>query len=75
MSFVLRIRLSIGIWTPPLSNVRTVQWKKRLSVPLLSSFVVMLYEDITASVVWWSEFLAANPEVPGSIPGDTRFSE
>jgi hypothetical protein len=29
----------------------------------------------TASVVWWSEFLAANIEVPGSIPGATRFSE
>jgi hypothetical protein len=29
----------------------------------------------TASVVYWSKFLAANPEVPGSIPGDTRFSE
>jgi hypothetical protein len=29
----------------------------------------------TASVIKWSEFLAANPEVPGSIPGDTRFSE
>jgi hypothetical protein len=26
-------------------------------------------------VVWWSEFLAANPEVPGAIPGATRFSE
>jgi hypothetical protein len=29
----------------------------------------------TASVVWWSEFLATDPDVPGSIPGDTRFSE
>jgi hypothetical protein len=26
-----------------------------------------------ASVVWW--FLATDPEVPGSIPGATRFSE
>jgi hypothetical protein len=23
----------------------------------------------------WSEFLATDPEVPGSIPGATRFSE
>jgi hypothetical protein len=23
----------------------------------------------------WSDFLAANPEVPGSIPGAKRFSE
>jgi hypothetical protein len=29
----------------------------------------------TASVVWWSEFLVANPQVPGSITGATRFSE
>jgi hypothetical protein len=29
----------------------------------------------TASEVLWSEFLAANPEVPGSIPGATTFSE
>jgi hypothetical protein len=30
---------------------------------------------LTASVVWWSEFLAANVEVSGSISGATRFSE
>jgi hypothetical protein len=29
----------------------------------------------TASVIKWSEFLAADPEVPGSIPGATRFSD
>jgi hypothetical protein len=29
----------------------------------------------TASVVWWSEFLAANPEVLGSISAANRFSE
>jgi hypothetical protein len=29
----------------------------------------------TASVVYLSEFLATNPEVPGSIPGATTFSE
>jgi hypothetical protein len=29
----------------------------------------------TASVVYWSEFLATDPEIPGSIPGATRFSE
>jgi hypothetical protein len=26
-------------------------------------------------VVLWSEFLAANPEVPGSIPSANKFSE
>jgi hypothetical protein len=29
----------------------------------------------TASVVYWSEFQAANPEVPSSISNATRFSE
>jgi hypothetical protein len=29
----------------------------------------------TASVVYWSEFLATDPEDPRSIPGATRFSE
>jgi hypothetical protein len=29
----------------------------------------------TASVVLWSEFLATDPEVPGSISSPTRFSE
>jgi hypothetical protein len=33
------------------------------------------FEFRTASAVWWPEFLATNPEVPGSIPGTTRFSE
>jgi hypothetical protein len=28
---------------------------------------------MTASVVKWSEFVATDPEVPGSIPGTTRF--
>ena len=31
--------------------------------------------NYTASVVQWSEFLATDTEVPGSIPGATRFSE
>jgi hypothetical protein len=31
-------------------------------------------EPRTASVVWWSEFLATDPEVPGSIPGTTRVT-
>jgi hypothetical protein len=28
-----------------------------------------------ASAVYQSDFVAADPEVPGSIPGATRFSE
>jgi hypothetical protein len=30
---------------------------------------------MTASVVYWSDFLAADPEVPGSIRSPARFSE
>jgi hypothetical protein len=32
-------------------------------------------EIMTASVVYRSEFLATDPEVSGSIPGATKFSE
>jgi hypothetical protein len=32
-------------------------------------------EDGTASVIYWSEFLATDPEVPGLVPGATKFSE
>jgi hypothetical protein len=28
-----------------------------------------MIEISTTSVVWWSEFLSTDPEVPGSIPG------
>jgi hypothetical protein len=48
----------------------------------LTGYDIMDYQELsgggpkrTASMVWWSEFLAANPEVPGSILGATRFSE
>jgi hypothetical protein len=38
-------------------------------------FSPLCSSDRTASVVEWSEFLATDPEVPGSIPGPTKFSE
>jgi hypothetical protein len=31
------------------------------------------YVYMTASVVWWSEFLATDPELPGSVPGVPDF--
>jgi hypothetical protein len=34
-----------------------------------------LTQGRTASVVYWSQFLATYPEAPGAIPGATRFSE
>jgi hypothetical protein len=38
----------------------------------ISDFIQVI---LTASVVEWSEFLATDPEVPGSVHGATRFSE
>jgi hypothetical protein len=37
--------------------------------------LVLQTAGLTASVSQWSEFLATDPEVPGSILGATRFSE
>jgi hypothetical protein len=39
----------------------------------LISLLFITFCAWTSSVVWWSEFLATDPEVPGSIPGATRF--
>ena len=39
---------------------------------LIFTFLTM---NPTASVVWWSEFLATDTGVSGSIPGPTRFSD
>jgi hypothetical protein len=33
------------------------------------------FSNVTSSVVYWSEFLATDPEVPGSIPGANRIYE
>jgi hypothetical protein len=46
--------------------------KQRILEPLVIGKSVVL---IDTSVVYWSEFLARDPEVPVSIPGITRFSE
>jgi len=51
-----------------------------LSSSLLSRNIrIKIYRTIILpvvfSVVYWSEFLATDTEVPGSIPGATRFSE
>jgi hypothetical protein len=46
---------------------------------LPSLFIVyrprVIVPEATASVVEWSEFLATDPEVPGSIPGTSRFTK
>ena len=40
-----------------------------------SGIIKSVGKNGTASVVYWSEFLATDTEVSGSIPGATRFSE
>jgi hypothetical protein len=42
---------------------------------LYSQSAFMFRIRMTSSVVMWSEFLATVSEVPGSIPGATRFSD
>jgi hypothetical protein len=37
--------------------------------------VVVVVVVVTASMDWWSEFLATDSEVPGSIHTATRFSQ
>jgi hypothetical protein len=41
----------------------------------LSTIFPYVLPYLTASVVLCADFLAANPEVPGSIPDANRFSE
>jgi hypothetical protein len=42
---------------------------------ILCNLYILSRVTETTSVVYWTEFLATDPEVPGSIPGATRFSE
>jgi hypothetical protein len=44
-------------------------------VASLSRISTKNIQKLTASVVSWSEFLVADPEVSGSISGATGFSE
>jgi hypothetical protein len=46
---------------------------QRETATKIATFV--LSNILNASVVYWSEFLATDPEDPGSILGPTRFSE
>jgi hypothetical protein len=46
-----------------------------LTINKINFYLYNTNNRLTASVVQWSEFLATHPEVPGSIPGATRFSE
>jgi hypothetical protein len=44
------------------------------SVHMLNAFTYPPFYFCNRPLLW-SEFLATGPEVPGSIPGTTRFSE
>jgi hypothetical protein len=49
--------------------------KRLLNRHLIFLLLSSLGGCATVSVFQWSEFLATDPEVPGSIPDATRFSE
>jgi hypothetical protein len=69
----------------PRAALRQVSSVYRFPFPIIhsinSSTVIIIYYSRlvqyakTASVVYWSEFLTAEEEVSGSIPGTTRYSE
>jgi hypothetical protein len=46
-----------------------------VNVIQLCNFYVDVAYSRTASVIYRSDVLTTDPEVPGSIPGATRFSE
>jgi hypothetical protein len=52
-------------------------YEKDTQVNVQDWFILLKFKNLvhirTVSVVWWSEFLTTDAEVPGSIPGDTRF--
>jgi hypothetical protein len=46
------------------------------SFPIQSLLIIISFKYYTTySVVYWSEFLATDLEIPASIPGATKFSE
>jgi hypothetical protein len=62
----------------PIPLVYRLSYPNRICVLDIKSWLqtpLLREEFLTVSVVWWSEFLATDPEVPGSILGATRFSE
>jgi hypothetical protein len=58
-----------------LSLNRYVSSSLAISVNLLLPPMQEMKNCSLCSQKLWSEFLATDPEVPGSIPGITRFSE
>jgi hypothetical protein len=64
----------------PKHNVSTVAIKSwyqaiLMAVEYIKIVFFVFAVNMTTSMVYWSEFLATVAEVPGSIPGATRFSE
>jgi hypothetical protein len=56
-------------------NIQGSEIENIFSMILYKDYLGLVWLTPTASVVWWPEFLATDTEVPGSIPGATRFSE
>jgi hypothetical protein len=61
-----------SIWGPPCHLLKAILFPRGKA----SNRVNLAFRiSSNAEVLKPSEFLAANPEVPGSIPGAIRFSE
>jgi hypothetical protein len=65
---------SMVLWPVTKQRLETiVEWENL--EPVCSNLLNVYICKLTASVVWWSEFPAAEPEVLGLIPDANRFSE
>jgi hypothetical protein len=75
------MRLLTDVSGDPLSDHRhNEDTREELQTVVINS-IIKVYQikwlqplGLTASVVYWSEFLATDPEVPGSILSASRFS-
>jgi hypothetical protein len=57
------------------TNSSTIQMQMSQLLFIIVTLLFSALGPAAASMVQLSEFLATDPEVPGSIPGATRFSE
>jgi hypothetical protein len=78
----LRIIISLVSVRPPLWSSGQSSWlqiqRSRVRFPAVPDFLRNSGSGTGSTqprVVWWSEFLVRDPEIPGSIPSGTIFSE
>jgi hypothetical protein len=69
---LLNPSLNVSVVGLAIVKLNVYHWRSQNEIQNINHAI---YVRGTASVVLWSEFLATDPEVPGSIPVPTRFSE